>query len=625
MALQSMRQRIAAAACILGVVSALGTSPVLAAGDEARVLILNGADPYLPAYLAVDAAMRASLADETARRIVFFSETLDAQRFSVEALEPEYVALLTKKYAALRFDVVVVVTPTALAFFRRHGERLWPDARVVYQGFRNEELEREALPPNAIGVIARPDVAGAVEIALRLQPDTRHVVVVSGVSDEDVGFERLTRNALSTRAPLPPVKYLSGLPLPELVAQIAGEPADTVVLYLTQFRDRDGRPYTPREVLRAISKESVAPVYGFFDSYVGFGAAAGSVESYEARGRLVAEQVRVSLAGGASDPKRILLETPRRCVADARQLQHWGLDAARLPDGCEIRFANPPPFWRVHFWQLIGVLAVLVAQSALITALLFQRRRRRIAEAESQKRYSEMAHMNRRVAMGELSASIAHELNQPLGAIHNNAGAAELLIKVDPPKLQEVAEILADIKRDDQRASDVIARIRKILRKTDFEVRDMDLNETIDETTKMLLAEASTKGVLLKSELDPGLAKVKADQVEIQQVILNLVLNAMDAMHDQPADKRVLTIRSGRANAKEAQVSVVDSGPGIPESSLVGIFDPFVTTKQGGMGLGLAISRTIVEAHGGQIRAENRPEGGAAVHFTLPLVSIASA
>ena len=118
-----------------------------------------------------------------------------------------------------------------------------------------------------------------------------------------------------------------------------------------------------------------------------------------------------------------------------------------------------------------------------------------MAESESRKRFSEMAHMNRRVALGEMSASIAHELNQPLGAIRNNAGAAELLLKADPPRLQEVAEILSDIKRDDQRASDIIARIRKMLRKTDFEVRDIDLNAAIGEAVKLLAEEAAVKGV----------------------------------------------------------------------------------------------------------------------------------
>ena len=156
---------------------------------------------------------------------------------------------------------------------------------------------------------------------------------------------------------LPPVEFLSGLPLPELAARVAAEPADTIVIYLAQFRDRDGRPYTPREVLRAISETSVAPVYGAAETYIGFGVAAGSVESYEARGRLVGEQVRAALRGGPPDPGRVLLETPSRCVADARALQRWSLDERRLPSGCEIRFADRP-FWRQYWWQIAVTLAI---------------------------------------------------------------------------------------------------------------------------------------------------------------------------------------------------------------------------------------------------------------------------
>ncbi len=220
--------------------------------------------------------------------------------------------------------------------------------------------------------------------------------------------------------------------------------------------------------------------------------------------------------------------------------------------------------------------------------------------------------------MGELSASIAHELKQPLSAIRYNAGAAKMLIGAEPPKLEEVAEILEDIKRDDQRATDIIDRIRSLLRKTEFEVRSMDLNEAIDQIIMLLAGEASNKGVFVNVELEPGLQKVSADSVQLQQVIVNLALNGMEAMHDLPPEKRILAIRSKRANDREAEVSVGDLGAGIAEESIRSIFDPFVTTKPGGMGMGLAISRTIVEAHRGQIRAENSPAGGAVFYFTLP-------
>ena len=278
------------AACILGLLCGLccAALPAYAAEEEARVLILNGSDPYLPAYLAIDSAMRASLANETARRIVLFSESLDAQRFPVEALEPEYLALLTKKYSALRIDVVVTVTQPALEFFKRHGERLWPGARVVYEGFAGEVIEPTSLPPNATGVVASQDVRGTIDLARRMQPDARRIVVISGVSDLDRSFEQLARKALSTGTDQVPVEFLSGLPLPDLVARVAAVPADTIIIYLAQFRDRAGRPYTPREVLRAVSKASAAPVYGVAETYLGFGVAAGSVESYADRGRLVA-------------------------------------------------------------------------------------------------------------------------------------------------------------------------------------------------------------------------------------------------------------------------------------------------------------------------------------------------
>ena len=229
--------------------------------------------------------------------------------------------------------------------------------------------------------------------------------------------------------------------------------------------------------------------------------------------------------------------------------------------------------------------------------------------------------MNRRVALGEMSASIAHELNQPLGAIYNNAGAAEILIKADPPKLGEVAEILGDIKRDDQRASDIIARIRKFLRKSEFELRETDLNEAIDESMKTVAGEALDKEVVVKTEFEPGLPKVSADRVQLQQVIVNLALNAIEAMQSTPTERRVLTIRSRRADDKFAEISVTDSGGGIAPELRPRIFEPFVTSKATGMGLGLAISRTIIEAHGGHIRAENAPGGGAVFRFTLPFAS----
>ena len=430
------------------------------------------------------------------------------------------------------------------------------------------------------------------------------------------------RQTLPTVAWAAAVEFLTGLPQAELLDRVAKEPADTIILFLSQFRDRDGRPYLPRELLRAMSEVSAAPIYGLFETYVGSGVAAGSMEFYADRGRLVAQLVRGTVEG--KPPAQAISSVPSRCVADARALKRWKLDERRLPDGCDIRFVERPA-WRQYLWQIMLALAVLVGQSLLIIALFAQRRRRRMAEAESQARLSAMAHMNRSVAMGGLAASIAHELNQPLGAIYNNAGAAQLLIQKDPPKLDEVAEILHDIKLDDKRASEVLARIRNMLRKTAAHVEELDLNETIGETMHLLAAEASAKGVSFATELEPGLSRVRADRVQVQQVILNLALNGIEAICNQPAQKRQLTIRSRRLDDRQAEVSVSDSGVGVDADMLPRIFDAFVTSKPGGMGLGLSISRGIVEALGGRLGAANLADGGARFHFTLPFAAAAHA
>jgi two-component system sensor kinase FixL len=228
----------------------------------------------------------------------------------------------------------------------------------------------------------------------------------------------------------------------------------------------------------------------------------------------------------------------------------------------------------------------------------------------------ELAHASRLTLMGEFTASIAHEINQPLGAILSNADAAEILLGSTPPAHDQVYEILGDISKDARRASEVIKRLRALLRKREMETKPVDLNDVTTGVVALVRTESRRRGVTVDSKPAGDLPLVRADPVQIEQVLLNLVLNAMEAMAGTSGERK-LTMRTGINENGAAEVAVSDTGPGILTERLPRLFDPFFSTKKEGMGLGLSIARSLVRAHGGKIWAENNPGGGATVRFTL--------
>jgi signal transduction histidine kinase len=195
------------------------------------------------------------------------------------------------------------------------------------------------------------------------------------------------------------------------------------------------------------------------------------------------------------------------------------------------------------------------------------------------------------------------------------------MVKSPAPDLQEIGEILADIRRDDVRASEVIGRLRSLLKKVPFELKDIDLNNVAEQTVRFLSALAIAREVDLISLVAPTPLPIKGDQVQLQQVILNLIVNAMDAMSGMPSVERRIKVSTAR-DGDSACLSVSDVGPGVPVDHLKQVFEPFFTTKPQGMGMGLSIARTIVDAHNGQLLAENQARRGATFRITLPLAPL---
>jgi C4-dicarboxylate-specific signal transduction histidine kinase len=219
--------------------------------------------------------------------------------------------------------------------------------------------------------------------------------------------------------------------------------------------------------------------------------------------------------------------------------------------------------------------------------------------------------------LGELSGSLAHELNQPLTAILSNAQAAQRFLAHDPPRVDKLAEILTDIVKSDHRAGSVIQRLRSLLRKEEAQRHALDLNDVVGESLRLMRSDLLNRRVVVRTELGDALPVVSGDRNQLQQVLLNLVMNGCDAMEGCDADRRLLVRTQAGANGK-VEVSVADRGAGIPSADLDRIFEPFMTTKSHGLGLGLAICRSIVEAHGGRLWASNNPDRGATLHCELP-------
>jgi C4-dicarboxylate-specific signal transduction histidine kinase len=303
---------------------------------------------------------------------------------------------------------------------------------------------------------------------------------------------------------------------------------------------------------------------------------------------------------------------------DWRQLQKWGIKDSLLPPGREIFFREPTE-WERYFWQIALITAVILLQAGLISALLYEHRRRQLAEVQSRQRMAELARVIRFSTAGELTASIAHEINQPLGAILTNAETAQTILKSPSPDIGELNEIVVDILRDDRRASEVIRRMRSLLTKAPFELKNLDLNDVAREAVEFLSTLAVARKVELTSLIIPDALPILGDRIQLQQVILNLVVNGIDAMKDTPTENRIISIQTSRVE-EFAELFVSDRGSGIPEANLREIFKPFLTSKAEGMGMGLSIARTIIEAHNGLIWAENRDHGGATFRIKLPLV-----
>ena len=533
----SRRSNLAFLASLLALAALVGIGGDVARASERprRVLMLYPYSNLFPISVIAGEAARKRMSQRSRESLEFYSDFLDLGRFSGEAHETRTARYLIDKYRDRKPDVVIVLGPQSLRFTIKYQADLGFDVPIIFCCTSRARLAAFNPPNNVTGIIS--EFAKTLALAQRLQPEARHVVVVAGATEFDQRSAQIARHQLAAYDQKYDTKYLVGLRHEDLIEELKRLPRDTIIILLTMFADNTGRLFIPIDVVQEITTAAAAPVYTPYETYLGRGIVGGRMDSFERIGSEVAD-LAVDTLAGASPSSLIPRATDGSAdQVDWRQLKRWKLSESSLPQDTQVHFREFS-LWQEYRWQIIAIFAAVLAQAAVIAWLYLEHRRRRVAERELRRRLLEVIHLNRAATASGLSASVSHELNQPLGAIQSSAEAALLYLKTNPPDLERVAQILGNIGQDTQRAADIIRHFRALFRRTDaLELQEFDLSDVVRDTLRILDSEALKRGVTLNVLHAEGALPVRADQIHLQQVVLNLVMNGMDAMQ-KPASAR---------------------------------------------------------------------------------------
>jgi signal transduction histidine kinase len=591
-----------------------------AAAEPKRVLLLHSFGPQFVPWVFFAAQFREELFKQSRYKIDLYEASLEGARFQQPDEQRPIVDYLAALFGARKLDLIVTIGAPATFFVQKYRPQFFPSSPLVIGAPEQRAINYATLTANDAPVPVTLDFKKWIENVLQALPDTTHIAWAVGASPLERFWTEEFRRTSQAFAERISFEYFNDLRFEDMLDRVSKVPPHSAIFYVDLRVDAAGVPLDRDLVLPKLRSATNAPIFSYIDSYLGSGIVGGPMLSSEEVGRRMAEAAVRILGGESPGDLKIPPVAMGAPQYDWRELQHWHISEKRLPAGSIIRFREPT-VWDQYRWQIALICAVVLLQGALISGLVYERRRRLHVEVQARQRSAELAHINRYSMAGELTATIAHELNQPLGAIRVNTETAELMVKSPSPDLQEVGEILAEIRRDDERASEVISRLRSLLKKAPFELKHIDLNEVARETIGLLSALAIAREIDLVSFIGPTPLPIKGDLIQLQQVIVNLIVNAIDAMSAMPSARGRITVSAVRDD-NYADLSVSDLGPGIPVANLKEVFEPFFTTKPRGMGMGLSIARTIVEAHGGQLSVENGASGGAVFRIRLPLASL---
>lgn len=580
-----------------------------------RVLLIFGEGRDLPGNVMMEQSLRAELLQDSTNRIEFFTESMDASRFPNPRRYRVFRDYIKNNYTSRNLDLMLMFMGRDFMLGRELASSA-TNVPALFVAVNDLDVPEPPAGHPFTGIFQRFDAQGTVKFIFQLQPETRRVVVVGGTSLADravlARLEDTTRSVEGVA-----FDYWTNQPINEVYQAARTLPEGTVILLSTVQRDATGESLYTAHVVQTLAPLASVPVYVMGNSLIGNGAVGGSVVDFATLGARAGKMASRILAGTPVSQIPVEVNSNGVPMVDWRAMQRWHIKSSRLPANCVIRY-RPQSLWEEHWRLFLSFGMGLLAQAITIAALLLQRRRKQHAEAEILRQRTELAHASRVSMMGQLASALTHELNQPLGAILRNTEAAEIHLQGEHPDLKEVQAILTDIRRDDKRAGNVIDRMRSLFKRQKLTLDALDMQDLVEDTITMVRPDAAARRVSLKVEVSPEMPAAQGDRVHVQQVLFNLIFNAMDALTGVPEPRRSVTVRLVKTDHGNLQVSVSDGGTGIAPENAGHVFEPFFTTKSNGMGMGLAISKAIIEAHGGEIWMHSSAMEGTTFTFLLP-------
>jgi signal transduction histidine kinase len=608
----------------LAVVVSLAMAIVLAASTSSRadaepkrVLMLHSFGLRFKPWTDYAQFIRSEISQRAQRPIDFHDHSLLNARLSNDTSDGPFVDYLHALYAEKPPDLILAIGAPAANFVQRYRQRIFPGTPMLFTAVEARRVQYDKLTEYDTVVAVAHNFPASFETILRVLPLTKTIAIVNGASPNETFWLGELQRETAPLARRVELKFYNELSFEDILKDAANLPPHSAIFWHLMNVDAAGVAHEADAALSKLSATATAPVFSYIENFFGDTTVGGPMHSVE-EGSTVAAAVAIRILNGEKAGE---IKTPPTRYAlpkfDWRQMQRWGISESDLPPGSTVLF-RPPTMWETYRSQILTVSGVILIQAVFIALLLHERRRRHSAETDARQRMVELAHVNRFSTAGEMAASIAHEINQPLGAILNNVETAKIILESVSPNLNEVKEIVGDIGRDNRRAGEVIRHLRSYVMKAPFEKKDFNLNDLVAETVSFLAPQARSHQVVLRSKLTLAPLRINGDPIQLQQVLSNLILNAVDAASDTTLAERAVMVAT--QDGEFAEVSVSDTGRGVSEEVAKKIFDPFFSTKEHGMGMGLSIVRTIVTTHGGQIDFENRNgASGAVFRVKLPL------